>query len=169
MQASLKLRALALVLLLAGCSEAARVSAPQEPDAATVCTLDGMVLADFPGPKAQIQYVQGQPDFFCDLTELFAVLQAPENKRARAAVFVQDMGKADWDQPRGHWIAAEAALYVVGSKKKGSMGPTFGAFSNAQDAAAFARQEGGRVLPFGQMTAAMIHTRGAPGDARQSH
>ncbi|UUZ56082.1 nitrous oxide reductase accessory protein NosL [Massilia sp. H-1] len=98
------------------------MSAPQEPDADTVCTLDGMVLADFPGPKAQIQYVQGKPDFYCDLTELFAVLQAPENKRACAAVFVQDMGKADWDQPRGHWIAAEAALYVVGSKRRARWG-----------------------------------------------
>ena len=168
MQTAMKLSALAL-MLLAACGETARVAAPQEPGADTVCTLDGMVLADFPGPKAQIQYVQGNPDFYCDLTELFAVLQAPENKRARAALFVQDMGKADWDHPHGHWIAAEAALYVVGSRKPGSMGPTFGAFSNAQDAAAFARREGGKVLPFAQMTTAMITTRGAPGDARQSH
>ncbi|MES2319367.1 MAG: nitrous oxide reductase accessory protein NosL [Pseudomonadota bacterium] len=166
MQATLKKAglALAMVAALAACSEAARNAAAQEPTAETACALDGMVLKDFPGSKAQIQYAEGKPDYYCDLMELFATLPAPENKRAIAGVFVQDIGKTDWAHPVGHWIAAKDALYVVGSKKQGSMGPTFGAFSNAQDAAAFVKKEAGKVLPFNQITAAMLDTRGAMGD-----
>lgn len=168
MQATLKRVALALAVAaaLGACSKAVSTAAAQEPTKETACALDGMILKDFPGSKAQIQYVEGKPDFYCDLMELFAVMLAPENKRAIAGVFVQDMGQADWNNPVGHWIAARDALYVVGSKKQGSMGPTFGAFSNAQQAAAFAQKEGGKVLPFNQITAAMLDTRGAMDDMR---
>lgn len=167
MQATLKRASLALALIagLAACSQAAKNAVAQEPSLDTACSLDGMVLKDFPGSKAQIQYAEGRPDYFCDLMELFAMLAAPESKRAVAGVFVQDVGKTDWAHPVGNWIAAKDALYVVGSKKQGSMGPTFGAFSNAQDAAAFAKKEGGKVLPFDQITADMLDTRGALGDA----
>ena len=120
-----------------------------------------MVLMDFPGPKAQVHYTEGDPDYYCDLIELFAVLLAPEHKRKVAAVFVQDAGKTDWASPNGHWIAAKGALFVVGSRKQGSMGTTFGAFSNAQDAAAFVQKEGGKVVPFDQVTPAMLVKDGA--------
>jgi copper chaperone NosL len=151
-----RLACIAGMLLLAACSEAIKQGGPQEPSADTSCALDGMVLKDFPGPKAQIQYAEGKPDFYCDLMELFAVALAPEQKRRVAGLFVQDMGKADWSHPQGHWIAARSALYVVGSRKTGSMGATFGSFSDPDDAAAFAKTEGGKVLPFDQVTAAML-------------
>ena len=171
MQATLKLKVkrtamLAAMTILAACSQAVLIVSAQEPGLDTACALDGMVLKDFPGPKAQVQYAEGKADYYCDLMELFAVLLAPEHKRKIAAVFVQDIGKTDWAKPSGHWIAAKDALFVVGSKKKGSMGPTFGAFSSAQDAAAFVQKEGGKVVPFDQVTAAMLDTGGAAGDAR---
>jgi copper chaperone NosL len=159
--AARQLACIATLLLLGACSQAVQRGLAQEPGADTACALDGMVLQDFPGPKAQIQYAEGKPDFFCDLTELFAVLLAPEQKRQVAGLFVQDMGKADWAHPQGHWIAARTALYVVGSGKAGSMGPTFGSFSNTLDAAAFVKKEGGKILPFDQITSAMVTMRGA--------
>lgn len=155
---------LALLAALGACSQAPRTAHPLEPDDDTVCVLDGMALKDAAGPKAQIHYSEGQPDFFCDLVELFDAVRAPESRRAVAAVFVQDMGKADWDHPRGHWIDAKTAFYVVGSGKQGSMGPTFGAFANAGDADAFAAREGGRVLRFDQISADMAHRAAAPDD-----
>jgi copper chaperone NosL len=161
-----KITALAAALLLAACSQGALSPVALEPGGDTACALDGMVLQDFPGPKAQVHYTEGKPDYYCDLMELFAVLLAPEHKRKIAGVFVQDIGKTDWAKPSGNWISAKDALFVVGSKKQGSMGPTFGAFSNAQDAAAFAQKEGGKVVPFDQVTAAMLDTGGAAGDAR---
>ncbi len=161
-----RMATLAAALLLAACSEAALTALAQEPTAATACALDGMVLQDFPGPKAQVHYTEGKPDYYCDLMELFAALLAPEHKRKVAAVFVQDAGKTDWAKPAGHWIAAKEALFVVGSRKQGSMGPTFGAFSSAQAASAFVQKEGGSVVPFAQVTAAMLDSGGAAGDAR---
>ncbi|MDM5175678.1 nitrous oxide reductase accessory protein NosL [Massilia sp. DJPM01] len=160
------LAAFAAAGLLAACSQQATTASAREPAPDTACALDGMVLLDFPGPKAQIQYAEGKADYYCDLMELFTVMLAPEHKRRIAGVFVQDMGKTSWDKPSGHWIAAKDALYVVGSKKQGSMGPTFGAFSDAAQADAFAKAEGGKVLPYGQITVAMLDTGHAAGDMR---
>lgn len=158
---------LAMLAALAGCAEDAVKVAAKEPGSDTACALDGMVLKDFPGPKAQIHYAEGAPEFFCDLTELFATLLAPEQKRPVAGMFVQDMGKANWERPEGHWIDAKAALYVVGSKKPGSMGPTFGAFSTTQDAEAFVQKEGGQILRFEQITPAMANLHdGASHDSK---
>lgn len=153
-----RLAGLALLAVLAACSQAPHKAHPLEPGDDTACALDGMVLKDFAGPKAQIHYTEGQPDFFCNLTELFNVVRAPESRRAIAALFVQDMGKADWDHPQANWIDARTAFYVVGSRKPGSMGPTFGAFANAGAAEAFAAREGGKVLRFDEVTAAMAET-----------
>ncbi|HRD35133.1 MAG TPA: nitrous oxide reductase accessory protein NosL [Rhodocyclaceae bacterium] len=128
-----------------------------EIDDSTSCVLDGMLLADYPGPKAQIHYDGvAQPDWFCDTVEMFALYLKPEQARRVNAVFVQDMGKADWEQPRGHWIDARSAIYVHGSTRRGSMGPTIASFAGEQDAQAFAAQYGGTVLRFADITPAMV-------------
>lgn len=159
-----RLAGLAMLATLGACSQAPHKPHPLEPTDDTVCVLDGMALKDAAGPKAQIHYTEGKPDFFCDLTELFDTVRAPESKRAVTAVFVQDMGKADWDHPQGHWIDAKTAVYVVGSARHGSMGPTFGAFAKASDAEAFAAREGGKVLRFDQVTADMSNANAAHDD-----
>lgn len=148
---------LALLVLLAACSKSVQQAMPQEPDSGTACSLDGMVLKDYPGPKAQIHYAEGAPEFFCDLMELFATLLAPEQKRSLSGVFVQDMGKTAWENPEGHWIDAKSAVYVAGSKKKGSMGATFGAFASMQDAEEFVKKEGGKIVRFEQVTLDMVN------------
>jgi len=144
---------LAAALLVACGQQAAQVTAPVEIARATACSLDGMILADYPGPKAQIQYAGvATPDYFCDLVEMFNVYLKPEQARTVVAIYVQDMGQAEWDNPRGHWIDGKSAFYVVGSKKMGSMGPTFGSFAKEDDARKFAAANGGKVLKFGEVT-----------------
>ena len=150
---------------LTGCSQADNSSAqslkPVEIDGATSCELDGMLLADYPGPKAQVCFAgQDKPSFFCDTVELFSTLLAGEQVRAVQAVYVQDMGKADWNQPQGHWIDAKTAFYVLGSKRHGSMGPTIGSFAQEADAAKFAAEHGGKVLRFGDIKADMVDLSG---------
>jgi copper chaperone NosL len=151
--------ALAL-LLLGACGEPAKTVAPQEITRETFCALDGMLLMDYPGPKGQIHYDQGEPDFFCDTVEMFALYLRPEQKKRVVAVFTQDMGKADWNEPRGHWIDARSAFYVAGSRKAGSMGPTLASFAKNGDAEAFAREFGGKVLRFDQVTLDMVSLDG---------
>lgn len=132
-----------------------------EIDPRTTCDLDGMLLADYPGPKAQIHYVGvSEPVFFCDTVELFNTVLRPEQVHAIAGVFVQDMGKADWAQPRGHWIDAKAGIYVLGSKRHGSMGPTIASFASQADAQAFAQEWGGKLLSFAEIKPEMVDLSG---------
>lgn len=155
--------ALVAPLWFAGCdsSGVAQPLAPLEIDASTTCDLDGMLLADYPGPKGQIFYSgQEKPQFFCDTTELLHTLLLPEQVKAVAGAFVQDMGKADWDKPRGQWIDAKAALYVVGGKRHGSMGPTIASFAVEADAQAFTKQWGGKVVRFADLKPDMVDLSG---------
>jgi copper chaperone NosL len=148
---------------LVACSreEQAAALVPAEIDGSTTCELDGMLLADYPGPKAQIFYAgAAAPVFCCDVVEMFAQLLRPEQARGVRAVFTQDMARADWDKPRGHWVEARSAFYVVGSKRRGSMGPTFGSFADEAGARQFAATYAGRVLRFAEVTPEMADLRG---------
>lgn len=128
-----------------------------EIDRHTSCALDGMLLADFPGPKGQIHYAdRPTPDYFCDLTELFHVYLNPEVVVPVRALFVQDMGKAEWDDPQGHWIDAKTAWFVHGSSRRGSMGPTIASFAEEADARKFVTEFGGTALPFDGITPDMV-------------
>jgi copper chaperone NosL len=154
----------AVLAWLAGCGRAERDSAavvPAQIDAASTCDLDGMLLADYPGPKAQVHYAGvAAPVFFCDTVELFSALLRPEQVRTVRAAFVQDMGQADWDKPVGHWFDARTGWYVVGSKRHGSMGPTFASFVAEADARKFSGQYGGKVLRYAEVTPAMADLSG---------
>lgn len=152
------LAALLLTLVLAACgSQTSGPAVPVEIAAGDSCSLDGMLLNDFPGPKAQIHYAnQPKPDLFCDTVEMFSLYLQPEQQKRITALFVQDMGAADWQSPRGHWIDAKTALYVKGSKKHGSMGPTLASFAQHADAAKFTQEYGGTVLRFDEIKPEMV-------------
>lgn len=161
-RSSLLLAALCAAVMLSACGEKAETAvAPVEIDPATTCDLDGMLLADFPGPKAQIHFKdEPKPTFYCDTVEMFNTLLKPEQVKPIRAVLVQDMGKADWEQPRGNWFDARSGIYVLGSKRKGSMGPTIASFVLEADAKSFASQHGGKVLRFGEITRDMVDLSG---------
>ena len=167
MKLRLTLISMAALLAVTACGRGDAPATPAEVTAGTACSLDGMLLNDYPGPKAQIHYADGTTEFFCDTVEMFNMVLRPESARRIRAVYTQDMGQADWKAPRGHWIDARQAFYVQGSRAKGSMGPTFAAFAHQEDAAAFAKQNGGQVLRFGEVTPAMADLHG--GAAHDEH
>ncbi len=139
----------ALMATLLGCARHTDLPPPATPQAATACDLDGMTLADFPGPKAQIFYAHTQqPLFLCNTVELIALYRHPEQVREVRVMYVQDMAATAWEAPIGHWIDARKAWYVQGSRKLGSMGPTLASFADSSAAADFARREGGKVYDF---------------------
>lgn len=156
--------ALAPLAGLVACSRgeaAATAAAPVDFDPASACDLDGMLLADYPGPKAQIHYVgAAAPVFFCDTVEMFAMLLRPEQARPVRAAYTQDMAVADWERPRGHWFDARTGFYVIGGKLRGSMGPTLASFATEAGAREFAGRHGGRVLAFAAITPEMADLRG---------
>lgn len=149
--------ALSGAFVLGGCTKNQPVSAkPIEISHDTICSLDGMTLMDYPGPKAQMQFERSEPEFFCDTVEMLSIYLKPEQQQRVLAVFVQDMAQADWNSPVGHWIDAKTAFYVAGSKRHGSMGPTMASFFREADAKEFASKEGGKVYRFDQITPDMV-------------
>lgn len=149
--------ALLLATLAAACGPAEQAApVPLEVSRTTACSLDGMLLADFPGPKAQIHYDGSPVDFFCDTVEMFSIYLRPEQQKRIRAIFVQDMGKTSWDNPQGNWIDARSAFYLKGSKLRGAMGPTLASFAREDDAKAFAAKHGGTILRFAEVTPEMV-------------
>lgn len=149
--------------VLPGCGQSGSAKPPVavEITGGSTCDLDGMLLADYPGPKAQIFFAgKNEPTFYCDTVEMFHTLLAPEQVRAIQAVYVQDMGQADWEQPRGHWIDAKSGIYVLGSKRHGSMGPTIASFALEADAKQFAEKWGGKVMRFADIKLDMVDLSG---------
>ena len=151
--------------LLAACGSGSqgggKTITPLEIDGSSSCALDGMLLADYPGPKAQIHYAgQPTPEFFCDTVEMFALLLKPEQARQVTAAFVQDLDQTTWDTPKGAWIDAKKAFYVVGTRKRGAMGPTLPSFGSRAGAEKFAAAEGGKVLAYAEITPDMARLDG---------
>ncbi|HEX2010133.1 MAG TPA: nitrous oxide reductase accessory protein NosL [Roseateles sp.] len=153
---------LAALASLAACGERSdSAPAPLEIEAGSTCDLDGMLLADYPGPKAQIHFAgQAQPSWYCDTVEMLNTLLRPEQLKPVRAVFVQDMAKADWEQPRGHWFEARSGFYVLGSRRHGSMGPTAASFRSQADAQQFVAAHGGRVLAYAEIKPEMVDLSG---------
>ncbi|AAP85996.1 Nitrous oxide reductase accessory protein NosL (plasmid) [Cupriavidus necator H16] len=134
---------------------------PAEFNVASTCDLDGMLLADYPGPKAQIHFAgESRPTWYCDTAEMFSTLLKPEQVRTVLGVFVQDMELADWDRPRGYWFDARTGTYVLGSRRRGSMGPTIASFRQEAAARKFATSFGGQVMRFAEVKPEMVDLSG---------
>lgn len=153
----------AVVMASSACKQSAGTAstAPVEIGTGSVCSLDGMPLGEFGGPKAQIHYRGvAEPELFCDTVEMFSIYMNPEQARRIDAMYVQDMGRAEWDEPRGHWIEARTAWYVSGSSRRGAMGRTLVPFSAEDAAKRFAGQYGGELYRFAEIRADMVNLDG---------
>ena len=144
-------RALALILLLAACKEeVVEIPAPVAMTDDALGHFCMMALADMDGPKAQI-HLNGMPDpiFFAQVRDGVAYLKEPEKTLEITAFYVSDLSVApSWDAPGiANWLPASEAYFVVGAEVTGGMGaPELAPFSNAEDAEAFAAENGGTVL-----------------------
>ncbi|MDP2247944.1 MAG: nitrous oxide reductase accessory protein NosL [Nitrosomonadales bacterium] len=150
----------ALLVALTACSPKEIPTQPQEIEAGTSCSLDGMILADFPGPKGQIHYASGEPDFFCDTIEMFSIYLQPEQQKRITGIYTQDMAKTNWEKPENNWIDARQAYYVQGSSVHGSMGPTLASFATHEGAEAFVGKFGGKILRFDNVSLDMADLTG---------
>lgn len=151
----------ALLALLAGCgadrTPVPTAAAVHADDACAVC---GMDLGDAPGPRGQA-WIEGQlrPVIFDSVRDFFAWVLQPDHQVGVQALFVQDTARIDWQHPAGEattFIDARRAFYVAWQPLPGSMGPTLAPFSTRAAAEAFARQHGGAVLAFGEITPALV-------------
>jgi copper chaperone NosL len=143
-----------LSVLLAGCDEEKQAKAPPPQELTREATghYCGMIVADHPGPKAQVFLKRREePVWFTSVRDAVAFTVLPEEPKSIAAIYVTDMSKVkNWDSPEpGTWVEAHAAWYVVESSRVGGMGaPEAVPFSDKADAEAFAGQFGGRLVRF---------------------
>lgn len=115
----------------------------------------GMYLFEHQGPKGQIFLRERDtPIWFTTIREVFAYTLLPEESKALAATYVQDMAQRDEQGhfPEQAWIPAQDAWYLIYSRYTGGMG-TIDAlpFSQEQAAQAFQKQHGGQLVRFKDM------------------
>ena len=82
------------------------------------------------------------------MRDTLAFTMLPEEPKTLAAVYVNDMGRAQWEQPEPDtWIDATTAWFVVDSIRRGGMGaPEAVPFLDKLRAERFAAEKGGRVV-----------------------
>lgn len=143
--------------LFAGCDQTTvkEPPKPQEISDTSIGHFCGMQLWEHPGPKGQI-FVFGkqEPVWFASVRETFAFTMLPEEPKTISAIYVSDMGMAtNWERPEpGTWIDAKHAHYVIGSRRRVSMGvDDVVPFGEEAQAKRFAAENGGRVVSFGDM------------------
>jgi len=145
--------ALVALLLLPACGEerTAEIPSPSALTREATGYYCNMIVEDHPGPKGQI-FLTGKADpiWFSSVRDTIAFTLLPEEPKAIAAIYVNDMSNASWETPEsGTWIEAENAWYVIGSDRRGGMGaPEAVPFSERAAADAFVAAHGGKVVAF---------------------
>lgn len=147
-------------ILLTGCGENGNgQSAPPPPQTAipqdAVGHYCGMFLFEHKGPKGQILLRDREtPVWFTTIREVFAYIHLPEESKAIAAAYVQDMARmqADGTLPDDSWMNARDAWYLIHSRYEGGMGTLDALPFGTQEAAqAFRQREGGEIVRFDDM------------------
>ena len=139
-------------VLLNACGEAERGAAAPPPaplDRGATGHYCQMIVADHPGPKAQIFLAdRDAPLWFSSVRDGIAFTLLPEEPKNVVAFYVNDMSDTSWEQPDdATWMPAAAAWYVLGSQRTGGMGaPEAVPFVSAPAAEAFAASFGGQVV-----------------------
>jgi copper chaperone NosL len=109
-----------------------------------------MTVLNHQGPKGQIILSDNKVLWFTSVRDTISFTLSPEEPKNIAAIYVNDMSEADWDNPGiNNWIDANKAWFVVGSKRTGGMGsPEAVPFSTKEHAEKFISQLGGAVYTF---------------------
>jgi copper chaperone NosL len=151
------------LVLLAGCNQNAATVAMPPPvtlNADAMGVFCGMNLLEHPGPKGQI-ITAGRldPFWFTSVRDTVAFTLMPEQPRDIKAIYVSDMARAArWDEPGpANWIDAHKAFFVIESRRRGGMGAAEAVpFGDSAAAAAFAADNGGRVVSFADIPRAYV-------------
>lgn len=143
----------AVALAASACSEQQSATGLPQPVALSEKAVGhycNMTVLEHTGPKAQIHLANNpHPIWFSQVRDGIAFLRSPEEQEDAVVVYVNDMGKAkDWDFPGvDTWIDAQAAWFVIGSRKTGGMGtPEVIPFGAEQDAVTFVAENGGVIV-----------------------
>lgn len=110
-----------------------------------------MTVVNHKGPKGQIILTDRQQAlWFTSVRDTLAFTLSAEEPKNIAAIYVNDMSNANWDDPGAdNWIDAYHAWYVIASKISGGMGsPEAVPFASKEKAQLFTEQQGGEIYDF---------------------
>lgn len=118
-----------------------------------------MIVKNYPGPKGVAEFADGTRKTYCS-TRCFACNMArikadPIASAAVKRLWVQETSAINWKLPhagKDNLIDARGAWYVYGSSKKATMGRSLAPFADKAEAQAFAREFGGTVHTFDELT-----------------
>ncbi|MBF0184077.1 MAG: nitrous oxide reductase accessory protein NosL [Magnetococcales bacterium] len=155
-----------LLLILSACTPPQDpIPIARDPGKSAVGYYCGMNLIEHPGPKGQL-YVAGVPDpyWFSSVRDLFVYLQNEGSTRRILAIYVHDMGRTDWQQPRSDsWMVASEAHFVTGSRRDGGMGGSeMVPFGDTAAAETFIKQYGGRLLSYQEALSSNLFVSESP-------
>ena len=148
-----------LMLLLAACDGSGSNAPPSEPQVLSGDDLGyfcSMIVAAHEGPKAQVILDNKERAlWFTSVRDAAAFMRLPGEPKNVAAIYVTDMGSADWAHPENSpnvWIEARDAWFVIESSKAGGMGAAEAVpFRESSSADAFAAEFGGRVVSYAEL------------------
>lgn len=142
------------ILSLVGCEqrETGMTCQPTPLSDSRECSLCGMHISNFPGPKGQACVDNGQVLGFCSTNDLLSWAWQPDSKPRITALYVHDLSQAQWQSPTDDaWLNAREAVYIVGHSLKGAMGHSPAPFSDPGDAKRFAAEHGGHIRSFKEL------------------
>lgn len=122
------------------------------------CPVCGMYPARFPRWAAQTLFKDGAAHFFDSPVDLFAFLHRLD--RHDRSYTLDDVAVSFVkNHESGQWIEAQQAFFVNGSSVVGPMRDAdLPAFASREAAEAFARQHGGKLLSFADITPELIQS-----------
>lgn len=170
----LRAAAIASLAILPACDDGEEIAAPkpQELTREAIGYYCNMIVADHPGPKAQL-FLEGEsePLWFSSVRDAVAFTMLPGEPKAITAVYVNDMSRADWARPQeGTWIPADRAHFVIGSSKRGGMGALETVpFSNSEAASEFVHTYGGDVVSFSAIPRDYVLSSDDPEEEAEGH
>jgi len=164
---------------LAGCTGGG--DGPPDPvtlPADATCDVCGMVIAEHPGPSAQLFYADQEPAGHPNPARFDSTWEAfqfdfEREDWDREAFYVTDYSAVEYDvqtvegQPvisrhveAETFVDSEAVTFVAGSAVVGTMGEDLLGFSERADAEAFRDEYGGELVTAGEVTPALISQLG---------
>ncbi len=138
------------IVSFASNSYAANVQ-PQEPED-NIGHFCNMTITNHTASKAQL-FLKNKPNkplWFSTIRDLFIYINSPEEDQRILAIYVNDMGIANWDSPEPDtWANAYDAIYVIESKRLNGMGgASIVPFTNTDKANDFIKSYGGEIKNF---------------------
>lgn len=143
-------------ILMAGCTQ--QEIKPVEPSPQDKCPICGMMPAKYPDFRAQVVLKNGERYHFDSPKDMFKFVLGLTNKNEPKQWVKKEeiAGMFVTDYKTKEYIDARKAYYVVGSSVQGPMGEDLIPFASEQDASAFAKEKGGRVITYADINKELI-------------